>query len=605
MDIRDFDALTQLLGTTQSRRAAVKVLSAAAASGVLTFLGVGCHKRGPQPQPTPTPKPTPTPEPQPEPPKPQPEPPKPEPEPEPEPPKDICPKASRCGDRQYCNDEKTCICVQSAEGNTRCGQLPTTCHVMLCTTSADCAVLGAGYFCDTPNSGCCTDPPKEKPRCIAPCGTTTPPCPPERICGTVCCPEGQTCVNGACAAPASPPAGPAPCPNDPPTDASLTSARAALATGATAVNLSPQGCSKYQQTVVAGRKTEEHITMEGKPALVWNHTPAESTGQRDADLDGFFEWRATITRGLPEGQFRAQFTEYSPSTKLPIRRETYTTEGPVTHVVHEIADDSGTLTAIAKFDAPEEEESRFRWGTATSPLRALAATSWDVTTKNCTPDQDAKVKKAMDDSMSAGLECMKDHKAHHLVLAMMFHYIARDIVVTCGPLGGPDAQGRTRAATWKRRSLDPSRPVEITVNTTDNHFFNRHEYQQASVLWHEMLHNHFGYHKPSHKADPNFDELDPTEACQNLCFGPKPVTKCSCARCLGTSDCDERCKLYRDCESPKRGFVCPCEKGPNAFKVFPTCSKCLQTCPQGLSCFGYSKCIPINVGCEPGAKTCP
>jgi len=40
--------------------------------------------------------------------------------------------------------------------------------VKLCKTSADCADVGPGYFCDTPNSGCCTDPPKELARCVAP-----------------------------------------------------------------------------------------------------------------------------------------------------------------------------------------------------------------------------------------------------------------------------------------------------------------------------------------------------------------------------------------------------------------------------------------------------
>jgi hypothetical protein len=85
-----------------------------------------------------------------------------------------CTKASSCGDRQYCNQEQTCLCVQSAEGDLRCGKIPSTCDVKLCQTSADCACLGPGYFCDTPNSGCCSNPPANLPRCIAPCETSTP-----------------------------------------------------------------------------------------------------------------------------------------------------------------------------------------------------------------------------------------------------------------------------------------------------------------------------------------------------------------------------------------------------------------------------------------------
>src|SRR4051794_28018958 len=51
----------------------------------------------------------------------------------------ICSTASRCGSRQYCNAEQTCICVQSVEGDARCGKLPDACNVKLCQTSADCA----------------------------------------------------------------------------------------------------------------------------------------------------------------------------------------------------------------------------------------------------------------------------------------------------------------------------------------------------------------------------------------------------------------------------------------------------------------------------------
>jgi hypothetical protein len=110
-----------------------------------------------------------------------------------------CAGASRCGERHYCNEEQTCICVESVDGDLRCGRLPTTCHAQLCETNADCANLGEGYFCDTPHSGCCTDPPAELSRCIAPC--ETPVCPAERDCDDTCCPADQICSAGACVVP--------------------------------------------------------------------------------------------------------------------------------------------------------------------------------------------------------------------------------------------------------------------------------------------------------------------------------------------------------------------------------------------------------------------
>jgi hypothetical protein len=78
-----------------------------------------------------------------------------------------CPTPSLCGARQYCSADQRCICILTAEGDHRCGELPSSCNVLHCKTSSDCASLGAGYFCDTPDSGCCSD--KQLSRCIAPC----------------------------------------------------------------------------------------------------------------------------------------------------------------------------------------------------------------------------------------------------------------------------------------------------------------------------------------------------------------------------------------------------------------------------------------------------
>lgn len=74
---------------------------------------------------------------------------------------------STCEAPQFCNEAETCLRVRTAEGDARCGQMPP-CETRLCTTSADCAALGAGYFCDTPMSGCCLD--AQLPRCLPPCG---------------------------------------------------------------------------------------------------------------------------------------------------------------------------------------------------------------------------------------------------------------------------------------------------------------------------------------------------------------------------------------------------------------------------------------------------
>lgn len=109
----------------------------------------------------------------------------------------ICAIASDCEHQVRCSSTReNCRCIESAEGDIRCGAVPS-CSAQRCTSSADCADLGEGYFCDSVGSGCCGD---DEQRCIPPCQTEAP-CPEELLCGATCCPPNNTCENGRCVDP--------------------------------------------------------------------------------------------------------------------------------------------------------------------------------------------------------------------------------------------------------------------------------------------------------------------------------------------------------------------------------------------------------------------
>jgi hypothetical protein len=109
----------------------------------------------------------------------------------------ICAVASDCANQINCSSiREDCRCIESAEGDIRCGSVPS-CSAQRCTTSADCADLGEGYFCDSVGSGCCGD---DEQRCIPPCETEAP-CPEELLCGAACCAPGATCQDGQCVDP--------------------------------------------------------------------------------------------------------------------------------------------------------------------------------------------------------------------------------------------------------------------------------------------------------------------------------------------------------------------------------------------------------------------
>lgn len=137
MQPHSFDALTRGLGAATTRREALRVLGAFAATGALALVGVGCDS-GDTASDTPRPG--------------------------------ACATPSTCGARRYCSDDESCLCVETAEGDVRCGAIPT-CDAPTCTTSADCTALGAGFFCDAPGSGCCGG---DQQRCLAPCGFEAP-----------------------------------------------------------------------------------------------------------------------------------------------------------------------------------------------------------------------------------------------------------------------------------------------------------------------------------------------------------------------------------------------------------------------------------------------
>jgi hypothetical protein len=133
MSTDQLDTITRTLAATTSRRETIRILGAGAATTFLGLFGVGCRDDGPLAV-------------------------------------SDCTTASTCGARQYCSDDQKCLCIATAENARRCGEIPS-CSAPHCTTSADCAQYGKGFFCDSPNSGCCSD---GLQRCLAPCGYVAP-----------------------------------------------------------------------------------------------------------------------------------------------------------------------------------------------------------------------------------------------------------------------------------------------------------------------------------------------------------------------------------------------------------------------------------------------
>jgi hypothetical protein len=512
----------------------------------------------------------------------------------------VCPVASRCGSRQYCNDEQTCICIQTPDGDNRCGQLPSSCDVQTCETNADCANLGDGYFCDTPNSGCCTDPPAEQPRCIAPCGTVPSACPDARICGSNCCPEGEICCDGACASPTtdgSCPGSTGTCDHDAATADSLDAALTALANGAVDVAVTPAGCTRYRITRDGQTVTHEELVVNGQTAIVWDHTAAQSDGKEDLDLDGFFETRLTVTPAGAAAGWKLVIERFMPPSTTPVRREMYTRSGDTIHEVVEEDDGSGSLTTTSELDIPLTQ-----WGSPDTVTNARMAMIPAAQTGSCTAADRQEILRLFRQAAAEGIACAEANGANSVKIGLEWQYMSRnlstDLVITCEPLDGLIAW-----MDWTNWLGFDTGKAELHIdpdkfrNLLDPRNVDDPTYGQRRLLFHEFTHLLFGEHDQQLRemmGDEKYARWDQGESCARFCFSPKTfLDRCDCARCLNTNVCDPRCQPYKPCTEPTLGGVCTCHD-----TWYDDYTKCTVECPSGLFCFGH-QCKKYTMECPP------
>jgi len=142
----------------------------------------------------------------------------------------------------------------------------------------------------------------------------------------------------------------------------------------------------------------------------------------------------------PTGEFvQSEVTERAPATETLLRRETYTSANGAVHVLWEEADEAGELRTVASFDADPFEEAR-KAGRASGRVSENGEIGAgddkfaSISTTGCSPEQDAQLKDRLRHAINVGLICMGHYDAPSIQLNMMFHYVARDIVIKCDVL---------------------------------------------------------------------------------------------------------------------------------------------------------------------------
>ena len=348
---------------------------------------------------------------------------------------------------------------------------------------------------------------------------------------------------------------------------------------------------KYPRSLVRSPKSSWSFrTVPFSPFSIQERAPRRfKTTMAMASMNG----QATGTIGATEDVGEAQFTNFSPSTRLPLDRTTYTSDGTTVTVLLERADDSGNLQPLQQF---------------TKPLATDAVALQSEGT--CSPDQcdPAQLLSQLHAALDQGVACLRDNNENALADRLMIEALRNAPTVSCASLGVK--QGRPVDAT----TLPPfpawlgfmnwlsHRPVQVNQDS----FCTYSDQEQLGLLFHELMHLDIPHHEPEKEIAPNRDQVDQIYACQAFCFKPhSAVTQCTCAACLQTNKCDDRC-------STSQGFLtcgddfgarCPCPKGPDFLRWYPTCLDCLIACPSGTACFGYHFCFPEKGACT--IQTCP
>jgi hypothetical protein len=301
-------------------------------------------------------------------------------------------------------------------------------------------------------------------------------------------------------------------------------------------------------------------------------SPAGMTGRRDDDRDGFFEYELDTTADGIETRRR------DPQTRAITRRETRTFgDATVSVVIEEDGDVVNRYTAGAEAVAAEAQIS-----------------GWfgETTGEYCGAARDAHYGDLLFKGIARTARCLEEH--HRPDLAAEVISAGGRVMIQCtdegefdavapdAHLGGTITRGR------------------VILNTTmmDEIFAMFGENGEIEALIHEVMHyTSLGMHDPAQSGDNLIPtgayDSDRVYACAKLCATKGGGNKCQCATCLEVQTCHEDCKLQTDC-TKDMGAICPCE---DRHKWYPTYAECVEDCPKGLKCFGYSRCKNLDRRC--------
>ena len=192
-----------------------------------------------------------------------------------------------------------------------------------------------------------------------------------------------------------------------------------------------------------------------------------------------------------------------------------------------------------------------------------------------------------------------------------YHHETGRVQISCATLG---ANSRAKTFWTPGGSFQVVIPTSVQVH--DSYWCGltgtaREADARISTLFHELLHfNGPNEDDNNERNTAQRHELERTYACESLCFGFPPPTRCSCAVCLETKSCDAKCKSLGSCATTEDVQSDPDNCGSCGNKC-TACQNCTAgTCGPtpgptvcGTSCCN-GPCAPGGNGCCPPQRVC-
>jgi hypothetical protein len=268
------------------------------------------------------------------------------------------------------------------------------------------------------------------------------------------------------------------------------------------------------------------------------------------------------------------------NTGRPRRRTTETPNGAdMVRITVEESEDGGTnWVTVAEYDAPAVRGKR-SYATGAAAVSPYARGFGASSRATCTDAQMQMISDLLSDAVIEGTRCLDKLGQQALADKMLNDFVRRSRQYNC--VTGTDYVAAIRSSN--------AEAIELYVNVAV--LPQGQAWEQKGTMFHELLHLSAGGHDPVvEEQSKRLAHVDQVYACEAACFQPN-ASKLTCAACIKTNVCDDRCDDFVDKTDVSTDTGAMCEVSPTNRQWYESKVECEAGCLTG-------SCKPTSLDCD-------